>query len=182
MNYFKAYGTAFRSKWYESVVKWIYKTGPKRVLFSIVLLLSAMGIYLYDYISNGAVIEIPPNWTWIDDLKIYADFLTLGIIALNGLAWAVSEFKYNVIFLTQLVLVVVYLAVYYADLLFNAALIPYALVLTSAIILILPSEAKQRLRRRSRRRSSSRSSGSSRSRSKKTTTPTASPEASITES
>ena len=185
MNYFKAYGTALRSKWYESVVKWIYKTGPKRVLFSIVLLLSAMGIYLYDYIFNAPIVEefvFDPNWTWVDDLKVYANFAALGIIALNGLAWAVSEFKYNVIFLTQLVLVVVYLAVYYADLLFNAALIPYALVLTSAIILILPSEAKQRFRRRSRRRSSSRSSSSSRSRSKKTTTPAASPEASITES
>ncbi len=185
MNYFKAYGTALRSKWYESVVKWIYKTGPKRVLFSLVLLVSAMGIYLYDYIFNAPVVVeefvIDPNWTWVDDLKMYANFAALGIIGLNGLAWAVSEFKYNVIFLTQLVLVVVYLAVYYADLLFNAALIPYALVLTSAIILILPSEAKQRFRRRSRRRSSSRSSGSSRSRSKKTTTQANSPEANITE-
>lgn len=185
MNYFKAYGTALRSKWYESVVKWIYKTGPKRVLFSVILLVSAMGIYLYDYIFNSPVVEeefvIDPNWTWVDDLIFYLDFAALGIIALNGLAWAVSEFKYNVIFLTQLILVVLYLAVYYADLLFNAALIPYALVLTSAIILILPSEAKQRFRRRSRRRSSSRSSGSSRSRSKKTTTQANSPEASITE-
>jgi hypothetical protein len=184
MNYFKAYGTALRSKWYESVVKWTYKTGPKRVLFSIILLLSAMGIYLYDYIFNAPIVEeiIDPNWTWVDDLIYYFDFAALVIIALNGLAWAVSEFKYNVIFLTQLVLVVVYLSVYYADLLFNAALIPYALVLTSAIILILPSEAKQRFRRRSRRRSSSRSSSSSRSRSKKTTTQANSPEASITES
>jgi hypothetical protein len=185
MNYFKAYSTALRSKWYESVVKWIYKTGPKRVLFSIILLLSAMGIYLYDYIFNAPIVEkiiIDPNWTWVDELIYYLDFAALGIIAFNGLAWAVSEFKYNVIFLTQLVLVVVYLAIYYADLLFNAALIPYALVLTSAIILILPNEAKQRFRRRSRRRSSSRSSSYSRSRSKKTTTPAASPEASITES
>lgn len=186
MNYFKAYGTALRSRWYESVVKWIYKTGPKRMLFSIVLMLSAIGIYLYDYIFNVPVIVeefvVDPNWTWVDDLKMYADFAALGIIALNGLAWAVSEFKYNVIFLTQLVLVVVYLAVYYADMLFNAALIPYALVLTSAIILILPNEAKQRFRRRSRRRSSSRSGGSSRSRSKKTATQANSPEASITES
>ncbi len=182
MNYFKAYGTALRSKWYESVVKWIYKTGPKRVLFSIILLVSSLGIKLYDYLFLGPPIPFDPNWTTWDTIVIFIDFATLGIIALNGLAWAVSEFKYNVIFLTQLVLVVVYLAVYYADLLFNAALIPYALVLTSAIILILPSEAKQRFRRRSRRRSSSRSSGSSRSRSKKTTTQANSPEASITES
>jgi hypothetical protein len=110
------------------------------------------------------------NW-----LEVFKLFLTCLLI-INSLAWAVSEFKYNVIFLTQLVLVVVYLAVY------HAALIPYALVLTSAIILILPNDAKQRFRRRSRRRSSSRSSGSSRSRSKKTTTQANSPEASITES
>ena len=158
MNYFKAYGTTLRSNWYESVVKWIYKTGPKRVLFSLLLLVSAMGIYLYDYIFNAPLIDegpIDPNWTWVDDLIYYFNFAALGIIGLNGLGWAVSEFKYNVIFLTQLVLVVVYLAVYYADLLFNAALIPYALVITSVVILLLPKEAKQRFRRRSRSRSGS---------------------------
>ena len=189
MNYFKAYGTALRSKWYESVVKWIYKTGPKRVLFSLLLLVSAMGIYLYDYIFNAPIIEeiIDPNWTWVDDLIFYLDFAALGIIGLNGLAWAVSEFKYNVIFLTQLVLVVVYLAVYYADLLFNAVLIPYALVITSVVILLLPKEAKQRFRRRSRSRSSSgsssRSGRSSRSRSveKKATTQASRPQASSSE-
>jgi hypothetical protein len=186
MNYFKAYSTALRSKWYDSLVKWISKTGAKRVLFSLILLVSAMGIYLYDYIFNGPVIVeefvIDPNWTWVDDLIYYLDFAALGIIALNGLAWAVSEFKYNVIFLTQLVLVVVYLAVYYADLLFNAALVPYALVITSVVILLLPQQAKQSLRRRSRSRSSSRSSRSSRSRSKKATTLASGTEASITES
>jgi hypothetical protein len=177
MNYFKAYSTALRSKWYESVVKWITKTGAKRVLFSLILLVSAMGIYLYDYIFNAPIEEfvVDPNWTWVDDLIYYLDFAALGIIALNGLAWAVSEFKYNVIFLTQLVLVVIYLAVYYADLLFNAALIPYALVITSVVILLLPQQAKQSLRRRSRSRSS-------RSRNKKATTPAASAEASVTES
>jgi hypothetical protein len=178
MNYFKAYSTALRSKWYESVVKWITKTGAKRVLFSLILLVSAMGIYLYDYIFNAPMVDeiiIDPNWTWVDDLIYYLDFAALGIIALNGLAWAVSEFKYNVIFLTQLVLVVIYLAVYYADLLFNAALIPYALVITSVVILLLPQQAKQSLRRRSRSRSS-------RSRNKKATTPAASAEASVTES
>jgi len=192
MNYFKAYGTALRSNWYESVVKWIYKTGPKRVLFSLLLLVSAMGIYLYDYIFNAPMVmeegPMDPNWTWVDDLIYYFNFAALGIIGLNGLAWAVSEFKYNVIFLTQLVLVVVYLAVYYADLLFNAALIPYALVITSVVILLLPKEAKQRFRRRSRSRSSSgsssRSGRSSRSRSveKKATTQASSSEASIKES
>jgi hypothetical protein len=188
MNYFKAYGTALRSNWYESVVKWIYKTGPKRVLFSLLLLVSAMGIYLYDYIFNAPIIEeiIDPNWTWVDDLIYYLDFVALGIIGLNGLAWAVSEFKYNVIFLTQLVLVVVYLAVYYADLLFNTALIPYAMVITSVVILLLPKEAKQRFRRRSRSRSTSnsRSGRSSRSRSveKKATTQASASEASIKES
>ncbi len=186
MNYFRAYSTALRSKWYESVVKWIYKTGPKRVLFSFILLISAMAIYLYDYIFNAPYVEIPldPNWTWVDTMLLYLDFAALGIIGLNGLAWAVSEFKYNVIFLTQLVLVVIYLAVYYADLLFNAALIPYALVLTSAIILILPQEAKRRFRRRSRGGSSSRSGRSSRSRSRskeKTATTAASTEATIIE-
>ncbi len=188
MNYFKAYSTALRSKWYESVVKWIYKTGPKRVLFSLSLLVSSVIIYLYDYIFNSLeIIEegpFDPNWTWVDDLIYYLDFAALGIIGLNGLAWAVSEFKYNVIFLTQLVLVVVYLAVYYAELLFNAALIPYALVLTSAIILILPQEAKRRFRRRSRGGSSSRSGRSSRSRSRskeKTATTAASAEATIIE-
>lgn len=184
-NYFKSYNTALQSKWYEAVVKWVYKTGPKRVLFSIVLFVSAIGIYLYDYIFNAPLIlEFDPNWTWKDDLKMYLNFAALGIIGLNGLAWAVSEFKYNVIFLTQLVLVVVYLAVYYADLLFNAALIPYALVLTSAIILILPQEAKRRFRRRSRGGSSSRSGRSSRSRSRskeKTATTAASAEATIIE-
>ena len=187
MNYFKAYGTALRSKWYESVVKWIYKTGPKRVLFSLLLLVSAMGIYLYDYLFNAPIEEfvVDPNWTWVDNLIYYFNFAALGIIGLNGLAWAVSEFKYNVIFLTQLVLVVVYLAVYYADLLFNAALIPYALVITSVVILLLPKEAKQRFRRRSRSRSgsSSRSGRSSRSRSveKKATTQASSSEASVKE-
>ncbi|MFM2334426.1 MAG: hypothetical protein RIS91_429 [Bacteroidota bacterium] len=182
MPYFNAYATALKSSWYNSVVKWVVKTGTKRVLFSVLLLISSLGIKLYEYLFLGPPIPEDPNWTTWDTILVFSDFAALGIIALNGLAWAVSEFKYNVIFLTQLVLVVVYLAVYYADLLFNAALIPYALVLTSAIILILPSEAKQRFRRRSRRRSSSRSSSSSRSRSKKTTTPAASPEASITES
>ena len=121
------------------------------------------------------------NW-----LEIFKLFLT-GLLIINSLAWAVSEFKYNVIFLTQLVLVVVYLAVYYADLLFNAALIPYALVITSVVILLLPKEAKQRFRRRSRSRSSSgsssRSGRSSRSRSteKKATTQASAPQASSSE-
>ena len=186
MNYFKAYSTALRSKWYESVVKWVFKTGPKRVLFSLLLTISALGIYLYDYIFNSPIVEGPidPNLTWVDTMMVYLNFAALGIIGLNGLAWAVSEFKYNVIFLTQLVLVLIYLAVYYADLLFNAALIPYALVLTSAIILILPQEAKRRFRRRSRGGSSSRSGRSSRSRSRsteKTATTAASAEATIIE-
>lgn len=182
MNYFKAYSTALHSKWYESTFTWISKTGPKRVLFTLLLLVSAMGIYLYDYIFNAPIIlEFDPNWTWKDDLKLYLNFAALGIIGLNGLAWAVSEFKYNVIFLTQLVLVVVYLAVYYADLLFNAALIPYALVITSVIVLILPKQAKRSFRRRSR--SSSRSGRSSRSRSveKKATTQASAPQASASE-
>ncbi len=181
MNYFKAYGTALRSKWYESVVKWIFNTGPKRVLFSLILMVSAVVIYLYDFIFNAPIpIEYDPNWTWVDDLKLYVNFIALGVIGLNGLAWAVSEFKYNVIFLTQLVMMVVYLAVYYADLLFNASIIPYAMVFVGAFILILPQQAKRRFRKR--RRSSSRSSSSSRSRSKKTTSQANSPEASITES
>lgn len=109
-----------------------------------------------------------------DDSKIHINFVSRG---LNSLASAISKFRYNVIFLTQVMLVLIDLAVYYADLLFNAALIPYALVITSVVILLLPKEAKQRSRRRSG--SSSRSGRSSRSRSakKKATTQASTPQA-----
>ncbi len=154
MNYLKAYMTALQSQSFESLLKWVYKTGQSRVLFSLLLLLSAIGVYLYDYIFNAPIIMeeeiIDPNWTWVDDLIYYLNFAVLGVICLNGLAWAISEFKYNVIFITQLVLVFIYSAIYYADLLFNATVIPYLLIITSAIILILPQQAKRRSRRRSR--------------------------------
>ena len=154
MNYFTAYSIALKSKWYKLLVKWIQQTGPKRVLFSMFLFLTACIISIYDYIFNqpfdGSIAMIDPNYTWVDDLIFYLNFTALGIIGLNGLAWAVSMFKYNVIFLTQLVLVMLYLAVYYADVLFNAALIPYALVFTSFIILILPNGTKSHKPRHSR--------------------------------
>ena len=156
MNYFKDYSNALRGKWYQSLVKKIQKTGVKRVLFSVLLLITAMGIYLYDYIFNQPIIidgPIDPNWTWVDELIYYLDFAALGVIGLNGLAWAISEFKYNVIFLTQLVLVLIYLSVYYADVIFNPALVPYALVFTSFVILILPKDARRRRRHRSREKS-----------------------------
>ncbi len=179
MNYFKAYSTALRSKWYESVVKWIYKTGPKRVLIAFILLIAATILSLYEFIYDFLLdCNSYPDISWIDNIKFIAIVIAIGIFIINGLAWAISEFKYNVIFLTQMTLVAIYFMLVYANVIWNQALIPITLVILSIIILIQPKQKRKRIRRRS----SSRSSSSSRSRSKKTTTPAASPEASITES
>jgi hypothetical protein len=178
MNYFKAYSKALHSKWHELILKWFFKTGIKRILIAFILLIAATVLSMHELICDFlSDFDFNPGFSWIDYVTFFAKLIAIIIFILNGLAWAISEFKYNVIFLTQMTLVAIYFMLVYANVIWNQALIPITLVILSIIILIQPKQKRKRIRRRS----SSRSSSSSRSRSKKTNTSDASPEANIRE-
>ena len=148
MNYFKSYSKALQTKSYSSARKWVNKTGLNRVIFSILLLIIGAITFLVEYEFVGPVtIEEGPidsNLSQTTDLIQYLDFLALVIIGLNGIAWAISEFRYNIIFVTEIILATAYMAVYHSNFLFNAANIPYTLVITGFIILILPREYRSK--------------------------------------
>ena len=164
MNLFKFYFESLNSKWYNALKKWIDKTGQIRVVLALLLVLTAAVIYVYNKIFNGLEEEviIDPNWTWKDDLLFYSYYLiAIPLLLLNGIAWVISGFKFNVIFIIELILIAVFVYLYHPNALDNIEIIPSSLVVLGVVVLLLPSQTKhtkQRSSRKSRHRSSRRRS------------------------
>ena len=176
MNFFKFYLESLNSKWYVSLKKWIDKTGQIRVVLALFLICAAFVIYMYDKLFNGVIQEgiVYPNWTWKDDLLFYGYYLiALPLLALNGIAWVISGFKFNIIFIIELFLLAVFIYLYHPNAVDNIEIIPLSLVALGVVVLLLPSQSKQakhRSSRNSRHRSSRHRSRSQRSKGEETIT------------
>jgi hypothetical protein len=146
MNYFTEYKKALKSKFHQSMIKYIQSVGLSRFFVSFIIFLTGVGIYLYSYVITPLTQGLErPNLTIMDYLISYGNVIAIGIILINTIAWAISEFKYNVIFVTQILLIITYLICFYADLFFNATVISSVLILISIIILLLPKQTRYRL-------------------------------------
>ena len=154
MNLFKSYYQALQSKWYFSLIKWINKTGVKRVVFSLLLVLLAAFFYMYNLLFNGPIDTttiIIEDWTWRDDLLFYSYYLlAIPLISLNGIAWIISGLKFNLIFILELILLYIFLFIYYSDYLTNLEILAFSFVCIGVIVILLPNQSKRSKQRDSR--------------------------------
>lgn len=146
VNYFSEYRKALRGKFYQNMIKYIQSVGLTRFFISFVIFMTGVGIYLYSYVFTPLTEGLDrPNLTFLDYIISYGNVIAIGIILLNTIGWAISEFKYNVIFVTEIILIILYLVFFYADLFFNPTVMSSVLIVISIVILLLPRETRRRL-------------------------------------
>jgi hypothetical protein len=128
------------------MVKWINNRGAKRVYSSLFVFLTGLTILLYNTISNFFEGQLQTkSSSWIDQSEVIINVTAIGVIFINTIAWAISEFKFNVIFITQLILLAGYASIFYSDVFLNATFLPIFMMIMSIIVILLPKETKRRL-------------------------------------
>lgn len=146
MGYTRDYKIALRSRFYQNMVKWINNRGAKRVYSSLFVFLTGLTILLYNTISNFFEGQLQTkSSSWIDQSEVIINVTAIGVIFINTIAWAISEFKFNVIFITQLILLAGYASIFYSDVFLNATFLPIFMMIMSIIAILLPKETKRRL-------------------------------------
>jgi hypothetical protein len=128
------------------MVKWINNRGAKRVYSSLFVFLTGLTILLYNTISNFFEGQLQTkSSSWIDQSEVIINVTAIGVIFINTIAWAISEFKFNVIFITQLILLAGYASIFYSEVFLNATFLPIFMMIMSIIVILLPKETKRRL-------------------------------------
>ena len=146
MGYTRDYKIALRSRFYQNMVKWINNRGAKRVYSSLFVFLTGLTILLYNTISNFFEGQLQTkSSSWIDQSEVIINVTAIGVIFINTIAWAISEFKFNVIFITQLILLAGYASIFYSEVFLNATFLPIFMMIMSIIVILLPKETKRRL-------------------------------------
>jgi hypothetical protein len=146
MGYTRDYKIALRSRFYQNMIKWINNRGAKRVYSSLFVFLTGLTILLYNTISNFFASQLQTkNTSWLDQSEVIFNVTAVGVIFINTIAWAISEFKFNVIFITQLILLAGYASIFYSEVFLNATFLPIIMMIMSVIVILLPKETKRRL-------------------------------------
>ncbi len=146
MGYYRDYKTALRSRSYQNMIKWINNRGATRVYSSLFIFLTGLVILLYNTISDFFASQLQTkNTSWFDQSEVIFNVTAVGVIFINTIAWAISEFKFNVIFITQLILLAGYASIFYSDVFLNATFLPIFMMIMSVIVILLPKETKRRL-------------------------------------
>jgi hypothetical protein len=128
------------------MIKWINNRGAKRVYSSLFVFLTGLTILLYNTISNFFEGQLQTkSSSWIDQSEVIINVTAIGVIFINTIAWAISEFKFNVIFITQLILLAGYASIFYSEVFLNATFLPIFMMIMSVIVILLPKETKRRL-------------------------------------
>jgi hypothetical protein len=146
MGYTRDYKIALRSRFYQNMIKWINNRGAKRVYSSLFVFLTGLVILLYNTISDFFASQLQTkNTSWLDQSEVIINVTAIGVIFINTIAWAISEFKFNVIFITQLILLAGYASIFYSEVFLNATFLPIFMMIMSVIVILLPKETKRRL-------------------------------------
>lgn len=146
MGYTRDYKIALRSRFYQNMVRWINNRGASRVYSSLFVFLIGLTILLYNTISKFFEGQLQTkNTSWIDQSEVIFNVTAVGMIFINTIAWAISEFKFNVIFITQLILLAGYASIFYSDVFLNGTFIPIFMMIMSIVVILLPKETKRRL-------------------------------------